>query len=71
MKSKNELQPGDGVDVRVVRFLSNGILDGFTTREEWIPGCVRFIDDLTVTVLIYGHGLRAYPIKSNDWRPAS
>jgi hypothetical protein len=70
VKTKQELQPGDGVDILVARLLSNGIRDGFTTREEWLPGAVRRIDDSTVTVFIYGQGLRDYPINDDRWRPA-
>jgi hypothetical protein len=70
VKSKREAQPGDGVDVRVIRLLSRGILDGVVTREEWIPGDVQRIDDTTVTIYVYGLETRAYPIESSDWRLA-
>jgi hypothetical protein len=70
VKSKHELVPGDGVDVRVIRLLSMGIRDNFTTREEWIPGGVQYIDDTKVRIYVYGVETRYYPIESNDWRPA-
>jgi hypothetical protein len=71
MTPKNELKVGDGVDVRITRLLSCGIRDGFTTRDEWIPGSVSSIGDDTVTIFVHEQcARRVYPIDSSDWRPA-
>jgi len=71
MKSKNELKPGDGVDVRVLRWNGSFVNGHVDAREAWIPGAVVYVDDSTVTVMVYEFAeRRTYPIDSTDWRPA-
>jgi hypothetical protein len=71
MKRKQELRPGDGVDVRVFKW-NGSFADGHVNdREAWIPGTVHHVDDSTVTILIHeGIKYRVYPFESSDWRPA-